>query len=81
LNNVFDFLLDLATSPKKQLAFASAPTQLMEASGLTELDRRLIETGLTSELSVLAIAFADPVDDPFPDPDPPSPEEDELDED
>ncbi|MEM9541785.1 MAG: hypothetical protein AAGA60_20100 [Cyanobacteria bacterium P01_E01_bin.42] len=78
MNRLFDFLLDLATSPDKQLAFASNPTQLMEASGLAELDRPLIETALASELYVSAIFFTDPVDDPLPDPDPSDPEEDEI---
>ena len=77
MNNLFDLLLDLATDPKKQLTFASNPMQLMEASGLAELDRQLIDTTLASELSVLAIGLADPTDDPFPDPDPADPEEDE----
>jgi hypothetical protein len=82
LNNLFDFLIDLAIAPKKQLAFAITPKQFMEASGLAELDKQLIESGqkdnisnaLASELSVLAVATVDPVEDPLPDPDPESPE-------
>ncbi|OJJ25722.1 hypothetical protein BI308_09995 [Roseofilum reptotaenium AO1-A] len=82
MNNLVNFLADLAVAPEKQLAFAGTPKQLLGASGLAELDRQLIERGdkddiaiaLGSELSVLAIAAADPVEDPFPDPDPSDPE-------
>lgn len=82
LNNLFDFLVNLATSPKQQLSFASTPKQFIEASGLAELDRQLVESGgkdgisvaFGSELSVLAIAVTDPIDDPLPDPDPEPPE-------
>lgn len=79
MNNLFDVLIDLATAPKKQLAFAGAPKQFMEALGLAELDKQLIESGqkeridaaFASEKSVLAVGCFDPVEDPLPDPDPP----------
>jgi len=83
LNNLVNFLADLAVAPEKQLAFAGTPKQLLEASGLAELDKQLIKRGqkddiaiaLGRDLSVLAIAAADPVEDPFPDPDPSEPSE------
>lgn len=80
LSTLSDFLIDLATSPAKQVAFYLEPDTLMETLDLSEEDKVLIKGGqknkisaaFTSECTVLAVACGDPGEDPLPDPDPPS---------
>lgn len=80
MSTLSDFLIDLATSPAKQVAFYLEPDTLMETLDLSEEDKVLIKGGqknkisaaFTSECTVLAVACGDPGEDPLPDPDPPS---------
>ena len=83
LSKLFNFLTDVAANPQRQVAFAQSPTAVMDAAGLTQADRAILEgrqTGkiaaaFADELPVLSIAHREPDPDPSPDPDPtPDPE-------
>lgn len=78
--NMFDFLTDLATNPKRQQAFLNRPEQLLEQLDLETHDYQLLSTKQASkvieaysdELAQPAFMVYDPrPDDPLPNPDPP----------
>ncbi|MCL1472346.1 hypothetical protein [Argonema antarcticum] len=78
MSKLYELLTDLATNPHKQAAFAQSPTAVMDAAGLTEVERAIVKSGerakiiaaFADELPVLSIAFREPDPDPSPDPDP-----------
>lgn len=78
MSEVVAFMLELATSPTKQLAFAASPTDVLRASGLSRAEQERL---LSREAGPLLVAHADthrplarfffePGPDPMPDPDP-----------
>jgi hypothetical protein len=79
MSNLFDFLTDLATNPKQQVAFRQTPDAVMEAAGLTETEQTVIKSGdrinvvdvYSDELDSPTFCMVDPNPDPMPDPDPP----------
>jgi hypothetical protein len=79
MSNLFDFMIALATDPKRQLAFAHAPAAVMEAAGLAKTDRVVLESRDGSQIAAIyahelpepAFCVWDPNPDPMPDPDPP----------
>lgn len=89
MTKLLEFLTDLAANPRKQSAFAQTPTAVIEAAGLTEAERAVLESrnstrvaaAFADELVPVAIAFREPDPDPSPDPDPlpdPDPDSDPL---
>lgn len=82
MSNLFEFLTNLATDPKKQETFAQNPQAMMEAARLSEADKVVVTDGDTAKIaavfangiSQLAVIVTEPGPDPLPDPDPPSPD-------
>lgn len=89
MSNLLHFLTDLAVDPTKQNQFERDPYAMMEAAGLSEIDkirlssreRAKITVALANELQtdeLIAVmgccASLDPGPDPLPDPDPPDPQ-------
>jgi hypothetical protein len=82
MSNLFRFLTDLATDPKRQQMFAHNPGAVMEIAGLSEVEQTWLKSGdkakvaanFANECQQLAVIVGDPGPDPLPDPDPPTPE-------
>lgn len=80
MSKLLHFLIDLATDPQKQIAFASIPEAVMDAAQLGEADKLALKSKDKAKIAApfadecLQIFCMDPVPDPMPDPDPPEPD-------
>ena len=78
LSNLLNFLTGLVTDTQKQRAFANDSEAVMDAAGLSEVDKIALKSGdrvqidslFTEELPQISCSFFEPNPDPLPDPDP-----------
>lgn len=79
MNNLFTFLTDIVINPKKQMAFAKQSDSVINAGGLSEAEKAIIESKISSKIAELfanetphlaALCIDPSPDDPLPDPDP-----------
>lgn len=77
MNELFEFLVHMATDPRTQLNFAHDPAAVLRTAQVAEADQAVagnteqITALFSRELSQPANCFVDPGPDPSPDPDPP----------
>ncbi|WGV23564.1 hypothetical protein [Halotia branconii] len=79
MSSLFDFLTDIATNPKQQIAFVQQPVILTDMLGFSKAAQaafaskssQQIAALFADEMTPLAEICNDPnPEDPFPDPDP-----------
>ena len=83
MDKLSHFLIDFATNPGRQEAFATNPDMVMEAVGLSEAEQVLLKCGSRTQITAaladesfqFAYCIGDPNPDPWPDPDPPPPDD------
>ena len=71
---VFELLTELSIDPFKQEALRREPEAVLARAGISEPERRMMDRWLQADAAGLqrrsSAFFADPGDDPTPDPDP-----------
>ena len=77
MNQLYNFLTDVAVNPQQQAAFLANPDAVMSMAGLAEEEQAILNSGertqislaFPNEFALCASAFREPDPDPSPDSD------------